>query len=128
MKLGLGKILTVEEINLPNGFGYKIGKCFSKKKSDKDDEKYLNTNQLRKYFQQISSVKDIEDYKEQLKELYKVLPNIAYAVGRKVCPRKFYELMAVCISNKALLNEDDISAFVDFLTAVVAYSKLNSNN
>lgn len=121
----LATTLTVEEINLPKRAGYNIGCYFS---GNASDDKCLNTNQLRKYFQQISSVKDLDNFEEQRKELYKVLPNIAYAVGRKVCPPKFYELMEVCISKTALVDEDDINAFVDFLTAVVAYSKLNSNN
>lgn len=123
----LENILTVEEINLPGKMGYNVGRCFKSKGKNTPDNECLNTNQLRKYFQQISSVKDLDLFEEQRNELYKVLPNIAYAVGRKVCPPKFYELMEACISNEVLKDKKDINTLIDFLTAVVAYSKLNSS-
>lgn len=122
----LHNTLTCEEINLPNRAAYNVGMAFKARKNATDD-KALNTNQLRKYFEQINSVKDltVEDAKN---ELFKVLPQIAYAAGRKVCPIDFYKLMESCISPETIKDEKDITALIDFLTAVVAYAKFNSLN
>lgn len=122
----LSKTLIPEEINLPGRMGHKIGKNLSNNNGKKDDSKSLNTNQLRKYFQLISNVMSIEDFTEQRNELFKVLPQIAYAAGRKVCPKDFYYLIEACISEKALQEKKDVEALVEFLTAIVAYSKLES--
>ena len=73
----------------------------------------------------ISNVLLIDKLEEQKEQLFKVLPQIAYAAGRNVCPKDFYYLMETCISEKALETKKDIEALIDFLTAVVAYSKLN---
>ena len=120
----LSKTLTPEEINLPNNIGYTIGKYFANN-GNSSDSRCLNTNQLRKYFQLISNVLLIDKLEEQKEQLFKVLPQIAYAAGRNVCPKDFYYLMETCISEKALETKKDIEALFDFLTAVVAYSKLN---
>lgn len=130
-KGGLSKALTCEDINLPSGIAYKIGIEFGNKNgmqsgNKKGDENALNTNQLRKYFEEISYVLMLANFDEQKNTLYKVLPKIAYAVGRKVCPRNFYRLMEICISDKALKSSDDIQTLIDFLTAIVAYSKYQS--
>lgn len=120
----LSKTLTPEEINLPNKIGYTIGKYFANN-GNSSDSRCLNTNQLGKYFQLISNVLLIDKLEEQKEQLFKVLPQIAYAAGRNVCPKDFYYLMETCISEKALETKKDIEALIDFLTAVVAYSKLN---
>lgn len=124
-KGGLSKALTCEDINLPNGIAYKIGMEFGNKNKN-GDENVLNTNQLRKYFEEISYVSMLSNFDEQKTNLYKILPKIAYAVGRKVCPSNFYELMNICISDAALKHDDDIQTLIDFLTSIVAYSKYQS--
>lgn len=123
MRGALSKTLTVEKINLPNGIGYKIGTKYAYRQG-KSDDRQLNSNQLRKYFQQISQANLKSSFEEKRNELYKVLPQIAYAAGRKVCPKDFYKLMEACISKDALESEQDITTLIDFLTAIVAYSKL----
>ncbi len=115
----LAHILTIEKINLPDGYAYKIASEYM----GKGQGEKLNTNQLRKYFQQIQSVVDLNSFNEKRNELFKVLPNIAYAAGRGVCPGQFYRLMEACISKNTLVDDEDIQAFVDFLTAIVAYYK-----
>lgn len=127
LKIGmpLHEVLTCEEINLPTGIAFKAGKLF-KKTNNPNDKNTLNTNQLRKYFEQINSVKGMEINKAK-KELYKVLPQIAYAAGRGVCPQLFYQLMEACITPQTLVDEKDIDTLIDFLTSIVAYAKYNSN-
>lgn len=120
----LHNTLTCEEINLPRKAAFNVGVAF-KSKGNSTDDKTLNTNQLRKYFEQISNVRGLEVEKAKT-ELFKVLPQIAYAAGRKVCPKDFYKLMEACISPSTLKDEQDIDALIDFLTAVVAYTKFNS--
>lgn len=117
----LKETLTCERINLSSGEAYKIGEFFSGKK--KGSPEPLNTNQLRKYFEQITNAVRLDDFTEKRNALFKVLPQIAYAVGRKVCPKKFYDLIDACISKSTLTDNEDINTFVDFLTAIVAYSK-----
>ncbi len=121
----LQKVLTCEKINLPTGIAFKAGKLF-KKTNNSNDKNSLNTNQLRKYFEQINNVKGLE-INQAKKELYKVLPQIAYAAGRGVCPPLFYQLMEACITPQTLVDEKDIDTLIDFLTAIVAYTKYNSN-
>lgn len=120
----LHNTLTCEEINLPNCAAYNVGKAF-KGDNKVTDDKTLNTNQLRKYFEQINNAKNYE-FNQARKELYKVLPQIAYAAGRKVCPPQFYDLMEACISPQTIVSEEDVNTLIEFLTAVVAYSKFNS--
>lgn len=120
---GLSKALTCEDINLPDGYAAKLGAAFGTGKKE-DSSKYLNTNQLRKYFEEINNAVMLSTFNEKRMTLYKILPKIAYAVGRKVCPKRFYNLMSTCISKESLKNDDDIQTLVDFLTAIVAYSKL----
>ena len=122
-KGALSKTLTVDRIKLPEGIGYKIGTKYAYNQG-KSDDKQLNPNQLRKYFQQISQANLKNSFEDKRNELYKVLPQIAYAAGRKVCPKDFYKLMEVCISKEAIVTEQDITTLIDFLTAIVAYSKL----
>lgn len=117
----LSSTLSIEDLNLPNKAAHLIGKTFSKGRTDKE---VLNTNQLRKYFDQIKAVELIDDFNEAKNNLFKILPHVAYAVGRDVCPRKFYDLLEACISNKSLQDEKDIETLVNFMSSIVAYSKL----
>lgn len=123
----LHNTLTCEEINLPRKAAFNVGVAFksNKSKGNSTDDKTLNTNQLRKYFEQINNVRGVEVEKAKT-ELFKVLPQIAYAAGRNVCPKDFYKLMEACISPNTLKDQQDIDALIDFLTAVVAYTKFNS--
>lgn len=116
--LSLG--LTPELVNLPEGLADSAAYCLQKEGTK------LNTNQLRKFF---SMVKEVEgyykkDFKRALNSLYLVIPLIAYSVGRKNCPKIFYELMTKCITPIKIKEPNDIESLIDFLEAIVAYSKL----
>lgn len=112
---GLCSILTVEEVNLPSKSAYNVAL---------EVKKTLNTNQLRKIFEQIKNCeKFLPDVVETRKELYKVLPLMAYAVGRDNCPKEFFNLLKECICEQRLKQEEDIKRLVEFLTSIVAYTK-----
>lgn len=110
----LSQSLTIDDINLPNGIAYQIA----------DIKNLMNTNQLRKFFDMI---KNVEDHTNNVarcqEELIKILPQIAYSVGRKNCDSDFFELMKACISKKTLFSEKDIKTLIDFVTSIVAYHK-----
>ncbi len=113
----LSSVLTIEEVNLPDCAAYNVAKDLAFKKS-------LNTNQLRKIFEQI---KECEKYLPKVEiarnELYKILPLIAYAVGRGNCPKEFFELINVCIKPDKLVGVTDVKRLIEFLTSIVAYFK-----
>lgn len=111
----LCNVLTIEEVNLPERASYKIAE---------ELKSNLKTNQLRKIFEQIKDCEQfLPDIEKTRNEMYKVLPLMAYAVGRDNCPKEFFELMQACINSKSLQTEEDIKRLIEFLTAIVAYVK-----
>lgn len=52
-----------------------------------------------------------------------LIPELAYAKGRKLIPQEFYELMRVCLSSEKLQTVGDLRRLVQFLTAILAYHK-----
>lgn len=116
----LSSVLTVEEVNLPERAAYNVAYQIKNEK--------LETNQLRKIFEQIKSCeKYLYDIDLAKKELYKVLPLMAYAVGRDILPLKFFELLKECINENKLKSEVDINRLIEFLTSIVAYFKYFSS-
>lgn len=115
----LCSILTVEEINLPDKMAYLVAYDLG---NDRSQSK-LNTNQLRKVFEQIKDCEKYSKLEEAKNSLYKVLPLLAYAVGRDNCPSEFFRLLEACIKPEKLIDSDDIKALIDFLTSIVAYTK-----
>ncbi len=89
-------------------------------------EKELKMAQLRKFF---SGVKNIEkkakilSKAEEIKinEFYLLTPELAYAVGRKVAPVEFYELIKE-ILKKVNINQDFLNA-AKFIEIIVAYAR-----
>lgn len=112
-KLELG--LTSAEVNLPDGLADTIAKKL----------KQMNTNQLYKFYAMVKEVESYynTDFNGALNQLYSVVPLVAYSVGRKNCPRNFYELLKACISPDKIKDGKDIKALIDFLEAIVAYFK-----
>ena len=110
----LSNTLTSQELYLPNMAAYNIA----------EELKSMETNQLRKIFEQIKNCETIiDDFPKCKSNLYKVLPLTAYAVGRKKCLKQFFDLLNVCINDKALTTKKDIEVLIDFMTSIIAYSK-----
>ena len=109
------QIFTDEEILKPNGLADKIAREL---RSD------LKSTQLRKVFDKIKEIENAlnrgEDYKSKILELY---PKLAYSTGRKLMPRKFFNLLTLLLG-KAEEDREDAKMVVRLITAIVAYSKL----
>ncbi|MDR2967901.1 MAG: type III-A CRISPR-associated protein Csm2 [Methanobacteriaceae archaeon] len=110
------------------GYADRIAKHFSK---GRDDSEKLNSNQLRKFF---GAIRDIEskdeDWEEIEPQFYLLKPKLAVSVGRKLIPRDFHRLMMVCMSKIDIGNNEhnfkNFKVFVNFLEAIVAYSKYHN--
>jgi CRISPR-associated protein Csm2 len=92
--------------------------------------KEMKTTQLRKVFAAIKTAqKKAEAGQDFTNDLAKMMPQLAYALGRKLIPKEFYELLKACLMYQGSLRfgkpntKDDFLSFVSFLEAVVAYNK-----
>jgi len=113
----LKEILTDEKVLKPKGLADEVAKEL------KDD---LKSTQLRKVFDKLKEVEYLiesgKEYKSRILELY---PKLAYSTGRKLMPKKFYELL-VELLDRAEKNREDAERVIKFITAIVAYSKFYS--
>ena len=111
----LTQIFTDEEILKPNGLADEIAK---------ELRNNLKSTQLRKVFDKIKEIENAlnrgEDYRSKILELY---PKLAYSTGRKLMPRKFFNLLTLLLE-KAERDREDAKMVVRLITAIVAYSKL----
>jgi CRISPR-associated protein Csm2 len=92
----------------------------------------LKPTQLRKVFhtfkrlqQQLltarsSTTELTEDFRAKLSLL---TPDLAYAVGRELVPKEFYDLLKLCLSPQKMRTVADFQRLVEFLSAVLAYQK-----
>ncbi len=93
----------------------------------------MKVNQLRKFFDQVKkfqleNCKGKEENKNiDIKKLYILLPELAYALGRRLITKEFYNLMKIIIRDNngktRLKTVVDFNNFVEFLAAVLAYHK-----
>jgi CRISPR type III-A-associated protein Csm2 len=83
----------------------------------------LNPTQLRRVFHEFRQI--LGDYgndpRAAERRLVMFRPKLAYAFGRGLMPRWFYELMKECISR--VKDKNDAKVLDDFLTAFLAYHK-----
>ena len=91
----------------------------------------LKPTQLRKVFHTLKIIqqrvqREAPTEPFDITELLKLMPVLAYAVGRELIPREFYQLLReVFHRNKLQTNEDFLRAF-DFVEAILAYHKYRS--
>jgi len=87
----------------------------------------LNTTQLRKFFGAIRDLEKKKDWKAIETEFYLLKPKIAYAVGRDLIKKPFYNFMIACMGKVDSGTEEEkvenFKGMVNFLEAVVAYHK-----
>ncbi len=92
----------------------------------------LKPTQLRKVFTEIKRVRrDVEhemspDAVFNQARLMMLMPTLAYAVGRDLLPRDFYEILKLCLGRERLKANADFLRTADFIEAVVAYHKFRS--
>lgn len=94
----------------------------------KDIRKKMKVTQLRKFFGHIKKIHmkykgEKVDKEIDKSELYLLLPELAYALGRDLISPNFYELMKVSLGSK-IRNVSDFNRFVEFLSAILAYHKM----
>jgi len=95
------------------------------------EEKEMKPTQLRKVFHALKEKERAfkgKDGNEELDSSSKAMirlfiPEIAYACGRKLVPKEFYELMRLCLSSDKLQKVGDLRVLMDFLTSILAYHK-----
>jgi CRISPR-associated protein Csm2 len=91
----------------------------------------LKPTQLRKVFHAIKEIekkfkgrdKEAELTSDDRAEITPLLPELAYARGRELIPKKFYQLMKIGLSQDKLKKVKDFTLLVQFLTAILAYHK-----
>lgn len=101
---------------------------FFVQKDEKEKKERLKPTQLRKVFH---ALKDVERQCKGQKDdtpfdIAKVLhlkPELAYALGRELIPKQFYDLMKECLTASKLKTVADYKRLVEFVTAILAYHK-----
>lgn len=91
--------------------------------------KEMKATQLRKFFGHIKKIEAETkgmDKSEKIEssKLYLILPELAYALGRNLISKEFYELMKISIQAGKIQTVADFKEFVSFLSAVLAYHKM----
>lgn len=92
----------------------------------------LKPSQLRKVFHTLKTIQQKvkqqgdENDRFDSTELLRLMPTLAYAVGRELIPRDFYQLLReVFNAGRLQTNADFLRAF-DFVEAILAYHKYRS--
>ena len=112
----LKNLFNTKDLYLPDGVAYKI--AYNLKRT--------NTNQLRKF---LSMIKEAEHYAKNVsldagkEKLYRIVPLAAYAVGRKLFEKDFFDFIKNCITPKRLASLDDIIKFSTLFESIIAYRK-----
>ena len=92
----------------------------------------LKPTQLRKVFTEIKRIRREVEHKmppeavfEQTK-LMRLMPTLAYAVGRELLPRDFYDILKLSFGRQRVQTNADFLRAADFVEAIVAYHKYRS--
>ncbi len=120
----LKEIFKPEEYALPRGWAETVSKVLIKG----NKKEGMNNNQLRKIFTQLKGIETQLKQNEEKFDKYKnniflIMPQVAYAFGRNVITKEFYNLMKACIKPNKIKAPKDYYCFVSFFTAIVAYFK-----
>lgn len=95
----------------------------------KDVRKKMKVTQLRKFFGHIKKIQakykgKSADTNVDKKDLFLLMPELAYALGRELISKNFYDLMKLSLNSQKISIVKDFNCFVDFLSAVLAYHKM----
>lgn len=111
----------------PDYYAVENGAAHIVARSIKDKE--MKTTQLRKFFGHVKRLdaqtkgKKPTDAFESTK-ISLIMPELAYALGRKLISDDFYSLIKECLNASKMRTVADFKNFVDFLSAVLAYHKM----
>ncbi len=113
--------LPIEELVLPDRELDLLARHFSKT---------LKATQLRRVFHDLKRLEQQarrgrRNFNEVRTELALTLPELAYAFGRDLIPREFYELMRTLLHppQERFRDYEDVQRLVQVLTALLAYHK-----
>ena len=116
--------LKIDDLVLPQGTLDQLAKHFSKS---------LKTTQLRRVFHDIKRLEQTarrirsEEFSHIRTQLALTLPELAYAYGREVIPKEFYDFMRSLLHppNERFQGKEDVQRLVEILTALLAYHKFH---
>jgi CRISPR-associated protein Csm2 len=123
------KIQRLESFSLlsPDYYAVENGAAHIVAKNIKDKE--MKTTQLRKFFGHIKKLdaqtkgkRTTDEFKST--KLSLIMPELAYALGRKLISEQFYGLIKECLNASKIKTVGDFKTFVTFLSAVLAYHKM----
>jgi CRISPR-associated protein Csm2 len=88
--------------------------------------KSLKPTQLRRIFNELTAIEQSYRRGEPFNRtgLIKVQPKLAYAYGRGLIPKEFYELMSSCLT--LVKTGDDFERFMEYVRAMMAYHKFEA--
>jgi CRISPR-associated protein Csm2 len=120
-KRTLSEVFLPEKYALPNGWAQETAQNLIN-----SNETSMKTTQLRKIFTELKNIEDKinkdKSLDNHINEIILIMPQVAYAMGRKVVTKDFYDLMSACINLDKIKSKEDYSAFVKFFTAIIAYA------
>jgi CRISPR-associated protein Csm2 len=123
-KAGKLRNLPIEELVLPDGDLDQLARHF---------RQTLKATQLRRVFHDIKRLEQTarrskpEEFSHIRTQLALTLPELAYAYGRDVIPKEFYEFMRTLLHppNERFQGKEDVQRLVEILTALLAYHKFH---
>lgn len=91
----------------------------------------LNPTQMRKVFHTFKQIErglrgkaDTEQLSANLQaEISLISPNLAYAAGRGLLPKPFYNVLKLCLKPGKMQSVADFRRLTQLLTAILAYQK-----
>jgi len=115
--------LPIQELVLPNGVLDQLAHHLAKN---------LKATQLRRVFHDLKRLEqDAKRGRQSIDRLRTklalTLPELAYAYGREVIPREFYEFMRSLLHppSERFQDKEDVQRLVEILTALLAYHKFH---
>jgi CRISPR-associated protein Csm2 len=128
LKQQLRKPGTLVEVLRPDGFADEGQVAATIAREHKKDLKPNQTRRIFHTFKEIDRGARRLDPEEALSEedrmrLTMLSPELAYAVGRDLIPREFYEVLKLCLQKDKLQTVGDLRRLVSFLSAILAYQK-----
>lgn len=114
--------LPIEELVLPDGALDQLARYF---------RQTLKATQLRRVFHDIKRLEQTarrskpDEFSHIRTQLALTLPELAYAYGRDVIPKEFYDFMRTLLHppSERFQGKEDVQRLVEILTALLAYHK-----
>jgi CRISPR type III-A-associated protein Csm2 len=119
----LSQLQLTEDLVREDGDLSQLAKAFVRVRSEREK---LKPTQLRRVFHDLKRLEQRVrrgDSIDVRTEVMLILPMLAYALGREVIPRPFYELMKTLLDR--VREQEDLQRLTEFLTVLLAYHKFH---